>query len=263
MSIAGPPPIPKIKRKRYERLLLELQLQLVHLQSHMREAGQRIVIVFEGRDAAGKDGTIKRIVMHMSPRSVRAVALPKPSDRDRASWYFQRYVPHLPAAGEMTIFNRSWYNRAGVEPVMGFCTPEENEAFLNSAPEFEAMLRQGDIHLIKYWLDISRDEQEVRLKARETDPLKSWKVSAMDKYAQEKFDDYTAARDKMLTRTSLPHAPWTIARTDRKRTARIEIIRDILSRFDFPGRDNHLTAPDRNVVFPFEPSLLEAGWLAR
>ncbi len=256
------PPIPKLKRKRYERLLLELQLQLVKLQSHMR-AGLQIAVVLEGRDAAGKDGTIKRITMHMSPRAVRDVALPAPSDRDRASWYFQRYVAHLPAAGEMTLFNRSWYNRAGVEPVMGFCTPQEHEAFLQSAPEFEAMLKQSGISLIKYWLDISREEQAERLQERRSDPLKGWKVSNIDDAALEKFDDYTAARDEMLRRTSLPHAPWTVVRTDRKRTARIELIRDLLSRFDFPGKDKTLTAPNRNVVFPFDPALLDGDWLAR
>jgi len=259
----GPPSIPKVPRKTYERQLRELQRELVKLQTHMRNEGLRIAVVFEGRDAAGKDGTIKRIVMHMSPRSVRSVALPKPSDRDRASWYFQRYVPHLPAAGEMTLFNRSWYNRAGVEPVMGFCTEGEHEAFLKSAPEFEAMLQQGDITLVKYWLDISRDEQRERLGERQSDPLKSWKVSSMDEVAIEKFDDYSDARDLMLRRTSLPYAQWMVARADRKRTARLEIIRDLLSRFDFPEKDASLTSPDRNVVFPFDSSLLEAGWLAR
>lgn len=257
------PPIPKLERKRYDRLLLELQLELVKLQAHMRKAGLRIAVVFEGRDAAGKDGTIKRIVMHMSPRAVRAVALPKPSDRDRDSWYFQRYVSHLPAAGEMTLFNRSWYNRAGVEPVMGFCTPAQHEAFLASAPEFEAMLRQGDITLVKYWLDIDRREQRERLTERRADPLKGWKVSAIDKVALEKFDDYTARRDEMLLRTSLPHARWTIARTNHKRTARIEIIRDLLSRFDYPGKTSALTQPNPIIVFPFKASLLDDGWLAR
>ena len=258
----SPPPIPKYKRKDYEALLLDLQLQLVHLQSHMRAEGLKIAIVFEGRDAAGKDGTIKRIVMHMSPRSVRAVALPKPSDRDQASWYFQRYVQHLPAAGEMTIFNRSWYNRAGVEPVMGFCNEGEHEAFLKSAPEFEAMLEQGEIHLVKYWLDIDKAEQIERLEKRKSDPLKSWKVSPMDDVAVEKFDAYSAARDTMLRRTSHKYAPWTIARANRKRTARIAIISDLLSRFDYPGKDKDLVAPNRSVVFPFEPALLDAGWLA-
>lgn len=257
------PAIPKYNRKRYERLLLELQLELVKLQAHMRAEDLRIAIVFEGRDAAGKDGTIKRITMHMSPRAVRSVALPKPSDRDRASWYFQRYVPHLPAAGEMTLFNRSWYNRAGVEPVMGFCTADEHQAFLESAPEFEAMLRQGDIKLLKYWLDIERGEQEERLMERRTDPLKGWKVSSIDQAAIDKFDDYTARRDEMLQRTSRAHAPWTIARANRKRTARIEIIRDILARFDYPGKIKELCQPNRNVVFQFDPSLLDDGWLAR
>ncbi|MEQ9125026.1 MAG: polyphosphate kinase 2 [Alphaproteobacteria bacterium] len=259
----APPPIPKLPRKAYEQALLELQLELVKLQAHMRGQGLRIVVVVEGRDAAGKDGTIKRIVMHLSPRSVRAVALPKPSDRDRASWYFQRYVSHLPAEGEMILFNRSWYNRAGVEPVMGFCTPAEHAAFLASAPEFEAMLRQGDIVLVKYWLDISWGEQKKRLGDRRADPLKSWKVSALDDVAIERFDEYTAARDEMLKKTSVPHAQWTIARADRKRTARIEIIRDLLSRFDFPNKNSGLAMPNRNVVFPFDPSLLDAGWLAR
>ena len=258
----GPPPIPRLRRSKYERYLLELQLQLVKLQAHMQDEGLQIAVVFEGRDAAGKDGTIKRITMHMSPRAVRAVALPKPSDRDRASWYFQRYVPHLPAEGEMTLFNRSWYNRAGVEPVMGFCTDGQHKAFLQSAPEFEAMLAQSGVTLIKYWLDISREEQEERLTERKTDPLKGWKVSSLDKVALEKFDNYSDVRDEMLMATSTPHAPWMITRTDRKRAARIEIICDLLSRFDFPGRDSALTSPNRNIVFPFKQSLLDEGWLA-
>ena len=163
----------------------------------------------------------------------------------------------------MMIFNRSWYNRAGVEPVMGFCTPEQHAAFLDSAPEFEDMLRQGGITLIKYWLDISREEQEERLEARRLDPLKSWKVSSIDKYALEKFDNYTQARDLMLRRTTTSFAPWTIARTNRKRPARIAIIRDLLSRFDYPGKDADMTAPRRGLVFEFDPILLDKGWLER
>ncbi len=259
----SPPPIPKLKRKQYERRLLEQQLELVKLQAHMQAEGLKIALVFEGRDAAGKDGTIKRIMMHMSPRAVRSIALPKPSDRERASWYFQRYVSHLPAAGEMVLFNRSWYNRAGVEPVMGFCTPAEHEAFLESTPEFEAMLSQAGVTLVKYWLDIGQEEQTERLEARRTDPLKSWKVSSIDAVAIEKFDAYTAARDEMLRRTSLPTAPWMIVRTNRKRTARIEIMRDLLSRFDYPGKIKALAMPNRNVAFQFAPALLEAGWLER
>lgn len=257
------PPIQPLKRKAYEKELLKLQHELVKLQAHMIEEGLKIAVVFEGRDAAGKDGTIKRIMQFMSPRAVRTVALPKPSDRDRASWYFQRYVPHLPANGEMIIFNRSWYNRAGVEPVMGFCTLEERAAFLDSTPEFEDMLRQGGIHLIKYWLDISRDEQAERLEARREDPLKSWKVSSIDKHSLAKFDDYTDARDLMLRRTSTSFAPWTIARTNRKRPARIGIIKDLLARFDYPKKDEKLVVPDQLIVFPFDPILLDKGWLER
>lgn len=257
------PPIPSIKRKAYEKQLLALQHELVKLQAHMIDEGLQIAVVFEGRDAAGKDGTIKRILQFMSPRAVRTIALPKPSDRDRASWYFQRYIPLLPANGEMMIFNRSWYNRAGVEPVMGFCTPEENAAFLDSTPVFEDMLHQGGIHLIKYWLDISRDEQAERLEARREDPLKSWKVSSIDKYALSKFDDYTDARDLMLRRTSTSFAPWTIARTNRKRPARLAIIKDILGRFEYPKKNAPLIAQDQDIVFPFDPIFLDNGWLER
>jgi polyphosphate kinase len=255
------PPIPRMKRKAYAKELLALQHELVKLQAHMIGEGQKIAVIFEGRDAAGKDGTIKRIMEYMSPRAVRTVALPKPSDRDRASWYFQRYVPHLPANGEMMIFNRSWYNRAGVEPVMGFCTPAEHAAFLDSAPEFEDMLRQGGITLIKYWLDISLEEQTERMEARRLDPLKSWKISSIDKHALAKFDDYTESRNLMLRRTSTSFAPWMIARTNRKRPARIAINKDLLARFDYPGKDVDLVDHDGGIVFEFDPVLLDKGWL--
>lgn len=208
--------------KHYQEELESLQLALVRTQMAMMasdaQSDERVVIVLEGRDGAGKDGTIKRITEHLSVRATRVVALPKPSDRERTQWYFQRYVAHLPAAGEIVIFNRSWYNRAGVEVVMGFSTATEQEAFLRDAPDFERMLVESGIRLVKIWLDISKKEQAERLEARRTDPLKALKVSDMDKVAQAKWAEYSAARDTMLTRTHTPFAPWHVVRATTRRT---------------------------------------------
>ncbi len=235
------------KTKDYLAELERLQLQLVEAQAWAIEQGKKIVIVFEGRDAAGKDGSITRITEYMSPRQTRVFALPKPTEREVSQWYFQRYVPHLPGAGETVLFNRSWYNRAGVEPVMGFCTPEQYERFLKDAPRFERMLTDSGILLIKLWFDITRDEQAQRLAERVSDPLKRFKRSPMDADAQKRWDAYSVARDRMLAETHTPHAPWTVIATDHKKTARLNVLRHVLRRIDAPGVETD--KPDKDVVF--------------
>ncbi|QFU31040.1 polyphosphate kinase 2 [Brevundimonas sp. Bb-A] len=234
------------KTDAYDAELERLQLAIVKTQAWTIEHGLRVVIVLEGRDTAGKDGAIKRLTEHMSPRQTRVVALPKPSDRETTQWYFQRYVPHLPAAGETIIFNRSWYNRAGVEPVMGYCTPEQYAQFLKDAPRFERMLTEDGIILIKIWLDISRKEQAQRLKERRVDPLKQFKLSSLDAEAEARFDAYSAARDRMLDETDRAYAPWTVIATDDKKTARLNLIRHILKVLDHCGEE--IAAPDDEVV---------------
>jgi polyphosphate kinase 2 len=248
-------------RAHYERALRELQIELVKVQSHVIKHGHKVLIIFEGRDAAGKDGTIKRIVQHLSPRETRVVALSKPSDRETSSWYFQRYVRHLPAAQEMVLFNRSWYNRAGVERVMGFCTKYEAEGFLEDVVPFENMLIGSGIQIAKYYLDISRQEQKRRLHERRIDPLKQWKVSSIDKVAVKKWDAYTEARDLMLARTSTQQSPWIIVRADDKHAAQLNMIRDFLSRLDCPKTNKHQAVPDREIVFPYHRA--RAGLLAK
>jgi polyphosphate kinase 2 len=240
-----------------------LQVALVRFQQHAIKVGERDLVIFEGRDTAGKDGAIKRIVEHLSIRATRVVALPKPNDRERSQWYFQRYSEHLPAAGELVIFNRSWYNRAGVERVMGFSTPDEQETFLRDVPVFERMLSHAGVQVVKLWLDISRDEQARRLEARTTDPLKALKVSALDAVAQEKWTDYSAARDEMLKRTHTAEAPWTIVHTDDKKIARINIIRHLLKVLAPPQISDQIAPPDPAVVFAFEPAALSDGRLER
>lgn len=232
----------------YADTLEALQIQMVETQAWAIEQGLKVVIVFEGRDAAGKDGAIKRMTEHMAPRQTRVIALPKPTDRESTQWFFQRYVAHLPAAGEIVIFNRSWYNRAGVESVMGFCTPQEHAQFLNDVPHFERALVQSGIILIKLWLDISRDEQGRRLDERMEHPLKRFKVSALDAEAQARWSDYSAARDEMLALTHSEHAPWTVVATDKKKVARVNILRHVLNRLGWPGLEAR--QPDPEVVFP-------------
>ena len=243
--------------------LERLQLALVHMQQAAAASGERIVLVLEGRDGAGKDGAIKRIVEHLSPRATRVVALPKPSDRERTQWYLQRYVAHLPSAGEFVIFNRSWYNRAGVEVVMGFSTAAEQAEFLRDAPDFERMLVESGIRLVKLWLDIGKDEQERRLDARRTDPLKALKVSDMDAVAQSKWDRYSAARDTMLTRTHTPLAPWYVVRGDNKKHARLAMLRHILRAVAPAGIADTVDRPDPAILFPFEADALTDGRMAR
>ncbi len=211
-----------------------------------------MLLLLEGRDAAGKDGAIKRITRHMSPRETRVFAPSKPNEREETTWYFQRFVPHLPAAGELVLFNRSWYNRAGVERVMGFATDEQVERFLVQVPKFEELLVGSGITLVKLYLDISRQVQVERLDDRRGDPLKQWKISPVDQRAIELWDAYTEARDVMLERTHSEHAPWTIVDADDKRAARLEIIRFVLATIDYPDRDDELARHDRDVVFPYD-----------
>ena len=243
--------------RHYKKALYELQVQLVKLQRHLIAKGARVLVIIEGRDSAGKDGTIKRLTEHMSPRETRIHAPGKPSDREETEWYFQRFVPFLPAAQEFVIFNRSWYNRAGVEQVMGFATDREVENFLEMVIPFEEMLVRDGIELRKYYLDISRSEQKKRLAARVKDPLKQWKMSPVDMAAQSKWKEYTEARDAMFQRTTHALAPWRIVCADVKKTARLEMIRDLLESFSYKGKDKKLARPDRNIVFPWSPSARE------
>jgi polyphosphate kinase len=250
------------KTATYQETLRLLQIELVKLQKHIIKKNDRILIIFEGRDAGGKDGTIKRITQYLSPRETRVVALGKPSDRDINSWYFQRYVPYLPAADEMVFFNRSWYNRAGVERVMGFCSDQDYHEFLETVSGFEQMLVRSGIKLFKYYLDISRDEQKKRLKDRQQNPLKQWKISPIDKAAQKYWDAYSLARNTMFARTHHILAPWTVVRADDKKSARINVIKDMLFRLDYKDKDEALILPDADIVFNYEESYLGNSMIA-
>ena len=240
-----------------------LQAALVRYQVDAIAHGHRDLVVFEGRDTAGKDGAIKRINEHLSVRNTRIVALPKPTDRERSQWYFQRYVAHLPAAGELVILNRSWYNRGGVEPVMGFCTPEQNAAFLDETPVFERMLIGDGVRVVKLWLDISRKEQATRLETRKTDPLKTLKISPLDAVAQEKWDDYSRARDEMLSRTHSAESPWVIVHTDKKAKARTAIMRHLLHALAPAEVAKDVPKPDPDVLYTFDTAALSDGRLER
>lgn len=248
--------------KAYKRALRQLQIQLVELQRHLITHELRVLIIFEGRDAAGKDGVIKRITQHLSPRETRVVALGKPSDRDRNSWYFQRYVAYLPAAQEMVLMNRSWYNRAGVERVMGFCTQAEFAGFMDSVLAFEHLLVGAGITLLKYYLDISKDEQERRLESRRRNPLKRWKTSPIDAVALEHWEDYSAARNAMLLRTHNKTAPWFVVQADDKRRARLGVIRHLLSRVEHPRGKLEPGRAEDQVVFAFDRAHLTDGVIA-
>ncbi|WP_420137530.1 polyphosphate kinase 2 [Sphingomonas sp.] len=248
--------------KHYQEDLIALQCALVRTQQALMASGARTVLVMEGRDGAGKDGSIKRIIEHLSPRNTRVVALPKPSDRETSQWYFQRYAAHLPAAGELVIFNRSWYNRAGVETVMGFSTPAQQAEFLRDAPDFERMLVESGITLVKLWLDISKKEQAERLDARRTDPLKALKVSDLDAVAQKKWKDYSAARDTMLARTHTPLGPWHCVRADHKKPARLAIIRHLIQRVAPAEIAAKVDQPDPEILFAFAPEAITDGRLA-
>ncbi|HAV48738.1 MAG TPA: polyphosphate kinase 2 [Brevundimonas sp.] len=247
----------------YDEALPRLQLALVKLQQQALAEGQKVLVIFEGRDAAGKDGTIQRITEHMSVRATRVVALSKPSDIERTQWYFQRYVAHLPAAGEIVIFNRSWYNRAGVEVVMGFSSLEEQSDFIRDVPAFEAMLTEAGIVPIKIWLDISKEEQARRLEARVEDPLKHFKTSPLDGEAQKRWHAYTEARDSMLLRSHSTHAPWLIVATDEKKQARLNVMRHLVERLAVWNLSVDTRPIDPDIAFMFEPEALIDGRMAR
>ena len=252
----------KEKNDNYEGELQALQIELVKLQRDLIENRARVLIIIEGRDGAGKDGTIKRLTEHMSPRETRVFAPPKPSDRETSEWYFQRFVPHLPAAGEVVLFNRSWYNRAGVERVMGFCTEKDVEEFFDTVNEFEGLLVRSGLQLRKYYLDITREEQQKRLADREKDPLKAWKTSPVDAQALKKWKPYTKARDEMFRRSSNGLAPWRVVKADHKKRARLALMCDILDSFDYRGKKTALVEPDHDVVFIWSPGIEKTG-LAR
>jgi len=233
----------------YEEHKHELQIELLKVQKWVRETGQRVVVLFEGRDAAGKGGTIKRFMEHLNPRGARVVALEKPTERERGSWYFQRYIEHLPSKGELVLFDRSWYNRAGVEKVLGFCTEQEHLEFLREAPQLERMLVNSGLTLIKYWFSVSQVEQFRRFKARQKDPLKQWKLSPVDIASLERWDDYTEAKESMFFHTDTRDAPWTIIRSDDKKRGRINCMRHFLSSLDYNGaRNPELELPDPKIV---------------
>ena len=223
--------------RQYEKELLRLQTELVYMQEWIVANGKRLVVLFEGRDTAGKDGAIKRIIAFLNPRTCRVVAVPTPSERERSQWYFQRYVPHLPAAGEIVLFDRSWYNRAGVERVMGFCTEEEYQEFLRFCPAFEEALQNDGIMLVKYWLSVSDEEQERRFKKRLSDPRKRWKFSAIDLQGRARWVDYAEAKDRMLTYTDTEMSPWHVVEADDKRSARLNLISHLLSQIPYEHLD--------------------------
>jgi polyphosphate kinase 2 len=226
-----------LSRKSYEKQKYRLQVELLKLQAWVKESGAKVVILFEGRDAAGKGGTIKRFMEHLNPRGARVVALDKPSDVERGQWYFQRYVQHLPTAGEIVLFDRSWYNRAGVERVMGFCTPEQYEEFMREAPEFERNLVKSGLYLIKFWFSVSRAEQRRRFKERESHPLKQWKLSPIDLASLDKWDEYTTAKEAMFFHTDTADAPWTVIKSDCKKRARLNAMRYVLHKLPYKNKD--------------------------
>ena len=238
-----------MSRKSYEKQKYRLQVELLKLQAWTKATGQKVVILFEGRDAAGKGGAIKRFMEHLNPRGARVVALEKPSDHEKGQWYFQRYVQHLPTAGEIVLFDRSWYNRAGVERVMGFCTDAEYKEFMRQAPEFERNLVRSGVHLIKFWFSVSQKEQRRRFKERETHPLKQWKLSPIDKASLDKWEDYTRAKEAMFFHTDTADAPWTVIKSDCKKRARLNAMRYVLHKLPFTNRDmDHIPQPDPLLV---------------
>ncbi|WP_411352568.1 polyphosphate kinase 2 [Leisingera aquaemixtae] len=247
---SGEYPYPrKMARRAYEAEKARLQAELLKVQLWAQETGEKFVMLFEGRDAAGKGGTIKRFTEHLNPRSARVVALNKPSDEERGQWYFQRYVQHLPTAGEIVFYDRSWYNRAGVERVMSFCEPNEYLEFMRQAPEFERMLVRSGVRLYKYWFSVTQEEQKRRFGARETDPLKQWKLSPIDKASLGKWDDYTEAKEAMFFYTDTADAPWTVIKSNCKKRARINCMRHFLASLEYPGKNPEIAAvPDPLIV---------------
>jgi len=239
----------KVRKAVYEKHKEELQVELLKVQSWVKETGQRIVVIFEGRDAAGKGGTIKRFMEHLNPRAARVVALEKPTEHELGQWYFQRYVQHLPTEGEMVFFDRSWYNRAGVERVMGFCDSLEYLEFMRQVPDLERMLVRSGIRLFKFWFSVTHDEQVRRFEARVGDPLKHWKLSPIDQESQGKWQEYTEAKEAMFFYTDTADAPWTIVKSDDKKRARLNCMQHFLSELDYPGKDKSvLHGPDPLIV---------------
>ena len=255
---------PKLKRKEYEEALRELQTELCAVQDWAKQAGQRIIVLFEGRDAAGKGGTIRAMTERVSPRTFRVVALPAPSDREKSQMYVQRYFAHFPAAGEIVIFDRSWYNRAGVEYVMGFCTKEQHKRFLTVCPQFERQIVDNGIRLIKYWLEVSNKEQKRRFEARLDDPLRQWKLSDMDLPSRERWYDYSRARDIMLEATDTDYAPWHLVRSDDKRRARLNVISHFLSQLPYeakPRKAVKLPNRDKKNAYDDTATIQNRRWI--
>jgi polyphosphate kinase len=241
----------RMPREEYDQIKRLLQIELLKLQNWIRDSGEHMVLLFEGRDAAGKGGTIKRFMEHLNPRGARVVALEKPSERESTQWYFQRYIQHLPSAGEIVMFDRSWYNRAGVERVMGFCDRTEYLEFMRQAPELERMLVNAGTHLVKFWFSVSKDEQRTRFIIRQVDPVRQWKLSPMDLASLDKWDEYTEAKEAMFFYTDTADAPWTVVKSNDKKRARIEAMRYVLNRFPYAGRDDEVVGtPDPLIVGP-------------
>ncbi len=239
----------KLPRKEYEKQKRALQIELLKLQTWVKETGQKVVIIFEGRDAAGKGGAIKRFMEHLNPRGARTVALEKPTEKEQTQWYFQRYVEHLPSGGEIVLLDRSWYNRAGVERVMGYCTPTEYLEFTRSAPEFERMLVNSGTTIIKFWFSVGRAEQLARFAARRDDPVRQWKLSPTDLASLDKWDEYSEAKEAMFFYTDTAESPWTVVKSNDKKRARLEAMRYVLSQFDYPSKDESIAhAADKKIV---------------
>ncbi|MFI0227984.1 polyphosphate kinase 2 [Streptomyces sp. NPDC017086] len=249
----------RIGRREYDRTKRILQIELLKFQRWVKDTGQRVVVVCEGRDAAGKGGTIKRFTERLNPRGARVVALAKPTEREAGQWYFQRYVTHLPARGEIVFFDRSWYNRAGVERVMGFCTEDEYRQFLRQAPSFEHLLTDDGILLVKFWFSVSRAEQRTRFAIRQVDPVRRWKLSPTDLASLDRWDDYTRAKVDMFRATDTPHAPWTVVKNNDKRRGRLEAMRSLLGRFDYPAKDHEAVGTPDPLIVGAAETLLEPG----
>ncbi len=249
----------RLGRKRYEREKFGLQVELLKLQSWVKETGARVVILFEGRDAAGKGGTIKRFMEHLNPRGARVVALEKPTSTESGQWYFQRYVAHLPTKGEIVLFDRSWYNRAGVERVMGFCDEEQYREFMRECPDFERFLVRSGIYLIKFWFSVSQDEQRRRFKERELHPLKRWKLSPIDKASLDKWDDYTRAKEAMFFTTDTADCPWTVVKSDDKKRARLNAMRYVLSHIPYTNRDPQIVGDVDPLIVARASAMFESG----
>lgn len=247
----------KISKAEYEQKLGLLNIELVKLQSWVKRNGIKIVALFEGRDAAGKGGTIKRIIEHINPRGCNVVALDKPSERELSQWYFQRYIKHLPGAGEIVLFDRSWYNRAGVERVMGYCNKDQVMEFLRTVQDYEGMIQRSGVHLIKFWFSVSKEEQAQRFHKRETDPLKQWKLSPVDRESQNLWDKYTRAKEDMFYYTSVPDSPWVVVKSDDKKQARLNAIMFLLSQFDYDDKNHEILHIDRRVIRTVKEELVE------